>query len=328
MIRQAFKDRKMEIFCTTIIPTVGRAALVRAVESALQQEHLSFEFEVIVVNDSGQPLPAADWQQSERVQIIDTNRRERSIARNTGAAAARGKYLHFLDDDDWLAPGAFRYFYELSQSTNAAWLYGITQLVDRQNQPTIQLRHGLNGGCFLQTMAGEWIPLQSSFIERNTFMKVGGFNPQITGPEDIDMLRRVLLVADMAETPDLVAYVERGEEGSTTDYSQHAEAGRWAREGIIDAPGVYQRLRSSAEGPFWHGRMLRIYLTSCLWNFQHQQGFRAVSRLLYAAACLLTSGKHIFSSTYWKSVSGPYVSITFQRGHETARQANGMRLPN
>src|SRR3990172_4102692 len=129
------------LFSSTIIPTVGRQSLSRAVESVLNQDLPSGDFEVIVVNDSGAPLPFAEWQRSERVQIIDTYRRERSMARNTGAAVARGRYLHFLDDDDWLAPGAFQHLWSLSQSSQAKWLYGGSQLVDRQDKPTIQLRH-------------------------------------------------------------------------------------------------------------------------------------------------------------------------------------------
>jgi glycosyltransferase involved in cell wall biosynthesis len=306
------------IFCSTIIPTVGRTTVSRAVESILNQDFSAADFEVIVINDSGQPLPPEKWQQSEQVHVINTNKRERSVARNTGAAIARGKYLHFLDDDDWMAPLAFQHFYELSQSSSAQWLYGITQLVDRQGQLTIQLQHGLSGNCFLQVMAGEWVPLQASFIERSTFMKVGGFNPLISGPEDIDLLRRALLIADIAETTELVAYVIRGEEGSTTDYVHHSDASRWAREAILQSPNVFQRMRESASGPFWQGRMQRVYLTSCVWNVQRQRMFNAGSRLAFAAICLLYLGKNLFSTDYWRAISGPYESITFQKGYESA----------
>src|SRR5919106_2139768 len=145
------------MICSAIIPTIGRSTLKRAVESVLTQSTPAVAFEVIVINDSGVPLPDADWQKSERVQIINTSCRERSIARNTGAAVAKGQYLHFLDDDDWLIPDAYRHLWELSQASTAKWLYGMTQLVNRQNDPLIQLRHELKGNCFVQAMAGEWI---------------------------------------------------------------------------------------------------------------------------------------------------------------------------
>src|SRR3970040_2395364 len=109
------------MFCSAIIPTVGRSTLTRAVESVLTQSLPASAFEAIVVNDSGVPLPEADWQKSGRVQVVTTNRRERSVARNTGAAAANGRYLHFLDDDDWLFPNAYRYLFELSQASHAKW---------------------------------------------------------------------------------------------------------------------------------------------------------------------------------------------------------------
>src|SRR5687767_15860254 len=94
------------MICSTIIPTIGRDSLSRAVESVLQQDFDRYEFEVIVVNDSGQPLPHEDWMESKHVTLLHTNRLNRSVARNTGAAVARGKYQHFLADDDCTVPGA------------------------------------------------------------------------------------------------------------------------------------------------------------------------------------------------------------------------------
>ena len=89
----------MSFLISTIIPTIGRATLSRAVESVIDQQPFGADAEIIVVNDSGQPLPKMSWMEAPNLQIIDTNHRERSVARNTGAAIARGKYLHFLDDD-------------------------------------------------------------------------------------------------------------------------------------------------------------------------------------------------------------------------------------
>ncbi|HJS20106.1 MAG TPA: glycosyltransferase family A protein [Anaerolineales bacterium] len=307
------------MFCSTIIPTIDRRTLSRAVESILKQNIPHSEFEILVINDSGMPLERADWQSSERVQIIQTNRRERSVARNTGAAIAKGTYLHFLDDDDWLVPNAYQHFWELSQVSNAKWLYGMTQLVDRQGRPTIKLRHSLNGNCFVQAMAGEWIPLQASLIERKTFLEIGGFNPLLTGPEDIDLLRRILRTEDVCETPNLVAYVIMGGEGSTTDYVQHPQASRWAREMLLDSSNVHDRMRSSAVNSFWCGRMLRVYLTSVVWNLAHRRFFSAASRIWSSIFALLHAGTGVLTKDFWRAVSRPYASITFENGIQQSR---------
>ncbi len=309
------------MYCSAIIPTIGRSSLTRAVESVLQQS-LSEDFEVIIINDSGSPLPEADWQRSKRVTVINTNKRERSIARNTGASAARGKYLHFLDDDDWLAPGAYQHLCELSRSSDAKWLYGMTQLVNRQEHPLVKLHHNLNGNCFVQAISGEWIPLQSSWIERKAFMRIGGFNPLLAGPEDIDLLRRVLLEEEVAETPNVVAYIVMGAEGTTTDYARHPEASRWAREQILNTSGTLSRMNASAVNPFWKGRMLRVYLTSIIWNLKHERLFTAFSRLLFSLISFLGSGTSLFSRNFWSAVVTSYASLTFEQGIQEAQKVN------
>lgn len=307
-------------FCSAIIPTVGRASLSRAVESVLQQSVPNEGFEVIVINDSGKPLPEAEWQKEANVQIVTTNQRERSVARNTGAAIAKGKYLHFLDDDDWLALGAYESFLQLSQLSNAKWLYGMTQLVDRQGRPTIKLRHSLKGNCFVQVMAGEWIPLQASLIERKTFLEIGGFNPLLSGPEDIDLLRRFLRTEDLCGTSNIVAHVIMGGEGSTTDYVQHPQASRWAREILLDSPNVHDRMRSSAVDSYWRGRMLRVYLTSAVWNLRHQRFFSAASRMWSSVVTILNAGTEVLKQDFWRAVSKSYASLTFERGIQESRR--------
>ncbi len=292
--------------------------MTSAVESVLSQDFKEEDYEIIVVNDSGGPLPAAPWQRSERVKMIQTNRRERSVARNTGAAMARGRYLHFLDDDDWLASGALGNFWKASQAQDGMWIYGVTQLVDRMNRPIIQLRHGLKGNSFLQVMAGEWIPLQASLIHASAFFGVGGFNQVVSGPEDIDLLRRIALVGNLVEVPEVVAYVAVGQEESTTDYDRHPLLSRWARERILDMPDVFNRLRASAGSSYWRGRIVRIYLTSIIWNLKQKRLLTAGSRAVYGLASLGLAGWSIASGDFWQAISRPYASQTFEKGFQEA----------
>jgi glycosyltransferase involved in cell wall biosynthesis len=302
------------VFCSTVIPTVGRPSLERAVTSLLDQDLAASDFEIIVVNDSGQPLPDADWQASPRVMLVDTNRRERSVARNVGAALARGHYLHFLDDDDWMAPGGLLRLSQLAQNDRAQWSYGGAQLVKRQGQTLIKLQPDLRGNCFVQAMAGEWIPLQASLVDSSLFFKLGGFNPRIIGPEDNDLFRRVALHGLVAGTADLVTYISWGQSGSTTPRARHSHDSRWAREQILNLAGVFTRMRTSAPSGYWRGRVARVYLTSVLWNLQNRRPLTAASRTLFGIAALSLSGQDLLSIRFWRSLAQPHASLTFRRG--------------
>jgi glycosyltransferase involved in cell wall biosynthesis len=137
------------MFCSVIIPTIGRNSLSRAVRSILDQNILAGEIEVIIVNDSGDINAVAGWTESDDVRIIHTNRRERSVARNTGAAVAKGRYLWFLDDDDWILPGAINKFQTLaSRSPEAYWLFGGVHIVDEDGIVLAERNSGLNGHVF------------------------------------------------------------------------------------------------------------------------------------------------------------------------------------
>lgn len=305
------------LFCSTIIPTIGRDTLTRAVESVLSQKTLNFSLEIIVVNDSGRDLPELPWMADPRVRVLHTLRRERSVARNTGAACARGAYVHFLDDDDWLLPGAMIAFKQLAaQAPQATWLYGATQLVDRDDTPLIQLRHGLRGNCFTQIMAGEWIPLQASLIPADTFFELRGFLPGLSSTQDVDLCRKAALLGDFAETEAVVACVGMGEKNSTTDRAKHLGYARWARDQILNARGVFSRMRASAANGALAGRIVRIFLTSAVWNLQNRKPLTALSRGGYGVASLVFGLPHFFSAQFWGAIRKPYASPTFAKGFE------------
>jgi glycosyltransferase involved in cell wall biosynthesis len=87
---------------TVIVPTYGRPEyLSAAVESVLRQTVR--DLEVVVVDDGGTST-TPDFG-DKRVRVIRHERnRGPAASRNTGVAAARGRYVAFLDDDDVYAP--------------------------------------------------------------------------------------------------------------------------------------------------------------------------------------------------------------------------------
>lgn len=301
------------MFCSVVIPTIGRPTLERSVQSVLAQDGGPDGFEVIVVNDSGKPLPEAAWQRANGVRLVTTNRRERSTARNTGAALARGEYLYFLDDDDWLLPGALAAFRPLAQSApGAAWLYGGIRVVGDHDRPMGEANSGLNGNCFIQILGGAWAPIQASLIRSHVFFECGGFDPSVRVGQDLDLCRRIALHGDFANTDVTVACLQRGTAWrTTTDYRRAPADTLQSRDAVLSEAGVVQRLRQSGRSAsrpdYWYGRLLRVSLSTALVNLRQRRLFTAFSRAMFGALACAWAGGHLFSPRFWDGVRAQHV---------------------
>jgi hypothetical protein len=251
-----------------------------------------------------------DWMNSERVRVIDTNRHERSVARNTGAAVAKGRYFHFLDDDDILLPGALRAFWELDQQKNGSiWLNGSYQSVDNDGKVIETIHPETFGNNFAQLVAGEGIPLQASLLDSQYFFTLGCFDPKITGVEDRDLGRRYAMAGTICHTNALVAQIRIGMVGSTTNWSTLAEGDRMSRENAISLENSFSRLWHSAKTflwhgqvrrSYWHGRVFRAYIASMVWNLRHGNLLVSVSR---GAAALAFMNWRLFTTEFWHGLN-------------------------
>jgi glycosyltransferase involved in cell wall biosynthesis len=295
------------MFCSVIIPTVGRATLARAVDSILSQNFTADTFEIVVVNDSGRPLPPESWQNAPQVRILTIQKRGSRQARNCGAAVARAPYLLFLDDDDWLLLGALDYFWQMAQAhPHCGCLYGSFEMVDDQEQPIAYycLPPGRDGNVSLPLISGLWLQVASVLVRTDAFFAVGGFPPRFKISEELDLFNRLALRQDFAGRDVLVARISRGRKWQTTaDYTDLYEFNRLARDRALSQPGAFQRLQQAAHNSYWHGRILRLYLLSMVWNWRrNKRFFTGLSRGFFALCSLLHAHKHLFSRDYWRAV--------------------------
>ncbi len=95
-----------------IVPVYGvEEYLDRCIESIMQQTYTNFE--LILVDDGSKdncPQMCDRWREADsRIKVIHKSNGGLSDARNAGYRNALGKYIVFIDSDDWISP----YYLEL-----------------------------------------------------------------------------------------------------------------------------------------------------------------------------------------------------------------------
>jgi glycosyltransferase involved in cell wall biosynthesis len=100
---------------SVIIPVYNKVDCIgTTLNSVLSQTYTNFE--IICVDDGSKDDSAAVIQQfnDSRVRLIQQTNAGVSAARNTGIAAAKGKWIAFLDADDWWHPNYLATLAELT----------------------------------------------------------------------------------------------------------------------------------------------------------------------------------------------------------------------
>lgn len=125
-----------EIFFSVIIPVYNRANYIsKAVESILQQSFSNWE--LIVVNDGStdNTQQILDQIHHPRITIIHLEKNiERCASRNLGIEKAKGKFIAFLDSDDYHLPHHLEELYHFIKSKNFEVALYFTNAFDESAQ--------------------------------------------------------------------------------------------------------------------------------------------------------------------------------------------------
>ncbi len=185
----------MPSLVSVIIPCYNRTEQLRvALESVRAQTYPYYE--LIVVDDGtddGIDIPPLLWgARRSRLIRLDINWGV-SKARNTGASAAQGPLLAFLDSDD-------RWHKEKLEK-QVAWLrdnpsYRIVQSREiwirkgvRVNPPRTHVKK--QGDIFAQSLERCMVTPSSVMLQKSLFDEVGGFNESLPACEDYDLWLRI-----------------------------------------------------------------------------------------------------------------------------------------
>jgi glycosyltransferase involved in cell wall biosynthesis len=100
--------------------------LCRCLDSILAQTFA--DFECILVNDGSpdnSPAICDEYaNRDNRIIVIHQENKGTAVARDAGLKKAHGKFIHFVDSDDWIEPKALELLYKKQQETDADIVLG------------------------------------------------------------------------------------------------------------------------------------------------------------------------------------------------------------
>lgn len=218
---------------SVIIPTYNRAhCVLDAIQCALDQNYQSYE--VIVVND-GSTDNTADVLASlgDKIRVVTKANGGLSSARNAGIAQATGRWIAFLDDDDWWHPDKLAQMISMGdarpdivamssdivfgEGDDAKRLFSLRSRSDLQQQPTV-IERPLN---FL--FSGGTMP-SAVIVRHETLKQCGGFDERRAVKfEDLECFWKIAAQGAWAVHPEPLTMLQRLEDGTTnlsTDWAK------------------------------------------------------------------------------------------------------------
>lgn len=204
-----------------IIPTFNRPKLLKlAIESALQQTYR--DIEIIVVNDGGDDLQEliVDFHDERIVYIDERVNKGVSAARNSGLKKSKGKYIAYLDDDDFYHPTCIETFVNALVESGYKICYVDTFLIVKKEigDKFVVCNKTVVKNCIVDP---SMIFIKNSMVtnclfhERECLDKVSLFDETLRTQEDWDMIIRLASHYSFLHIPliliDYNHFVGRGE---------------------------------------------------------------------------------------------------------------------
>lgn len=185
---------------TVIIPTRNRRQLVlRAVDSVLRQDFQ--DFEIIVVDDGGTDGTVQALANQSRCRVLHTEHSGPAAARNAGVAEASGRFLAFLDSDDYWQQSHLSGLLEPMDRQEVGLVYSpaCTMTLDGQPLPRRRDRRKCYSGQIVESLFRHvFIHTSNTLCRTSLFRKVGGFDESLPVCEDYHLWLRLALRCEVA----------------------------------------------------------------------------------------------------------------------------------
>lgn len=137
-----------------IIPCYNVSQYIERCIKSIEKQTLK-NYEIIFINDGSnddtlERLYSFQFQNKSCIQILTFPNQGISQARNEGIKVASGKYIYFLDPDDWINPNTLKENFDLCEENNCDAIQFGYQAIDEKGKPTWTSNGNKRQGIYYQ----------------------------------------------------------------------------------------------------------------------------------------------------------------------------------
>jgi len=178
---------------SVIIPTYNRAYILhKAVESVLSQTFKNIE--LIIIDDASEdstPELIKDYAKKSQIPIIYHRNPERlgpAASRNIGIKLAKGKFIAFLDSDDWFLPEKLEKQLNFFQKNPSFYLVQTEERWYKQGKRIFpkRIHRKAKGFFFHRAVRLCVVSMSTVMVKKELFKEVGVFDPGFPVCEDYE----------------------------------------------------------------------------------------------------------------------------------------------
>lgn len=205
--------------------------LAKCLDSLLFQDLQFNEYEIIVVNDgstdNSEEISRQYEEKYSNIKVVCQENQGLSGARNTGIKLSNGKYIQFVDSDDYLEPNVLRTLVDKMETDNLEVLRFNYQNVNenyevyepyKEHKPYVDYRDEVCDGLTFLTERLGYACYAVQFLIKSELLKKEG-NTFKSGIyfEDTEWTPRILTQAKRVTSTDLMVYNYLLRQGSITN---------------------------------------------------------------------------------------------------------------
>ena len=185
---------------SVIIPTYNRAYILhKAIESVLSQTFK--DIELIVIDDAstdGTSELVKSYAKKSKIPVIYWKNKKRlgpAASRNKGIKLAKGRFIAFLDSDDWFLPEKLEKQVKFFQQNLSYYLVQTEERWYKQGKRIFpkRIHRKAKGYFFHRAVRLCVVSMSTVMIKRELFKEVGLFDPTFPVCEDYEFWLRVSL---------------------------------------------------------------------------------------------------------------------------------------